>query len=142
MEDKTYVRPGDFFTVTLPWSEVCIAIRVAEKRMTAELLTTIPPMVQLWEDGRHYSASITTGEAGLYRDDDGYYGYGITDIRDMPECPPEPPCIYFTCQCCGDVAIMRQPICRDCREAGCEPTTDSTGDLGYWNCQRTDTDGA
>lgn len=49
---------------------------------------------------------------------------------------------YFTCPCCGDVAIGNgtEPTCDDCIEASCEPTRDGAGELGYWNCQREDYD--
>lgn len=137
MQDtQIYVRPGDFFEITLPYSEVCMHMRVADTRMTAELTMHIHPMVQLWKDGRHFSGAITTGEAGLYRDEPHgmFYGYGITGIRDLPEMPHE----CFTCPCCGDVVMGIRPICSDCREADCQPSTGTCGDSGYTNCQRTD----
>ncbi len=88
MDAKTYVNPGDFFSIELPWSEVNMHMRVAGQRMTAELTTGQHPMVQLWKDGHHFSFPVGTGEAGLYRDQDGYYGYGITDIHDGNEYAP------------------------------------------------------
>lgn len=47
---------------------------------------------------------------------------------------------YFNCACCGDTAIGdgSKTVCDDCQEAGCEPTRDSVGDFGYWNCARED----
>lgn len=47
---------------------------------------------------------------------------------------------YFTCPCCGDVAICDTITCAECIAAECEETEDSTGDLGFWECRRVDTD--
>jgi hypothetical protein len=90
-DQPVYVNEGDFFEITLPWSEVCMHLRVHDTRMTAQLLATAMPMVQLWKDGHRFSMAITTGEAGLFRDpvDDRFYGYGITDVRDRPNMPRE-----------------------------------------------------
>jgi hypothetical protein len=44
----------------------------------------------------------------------------------------------YRCPCCGDDVISTGPPCADCQEAGCEQTSDATGDLGYWSCQRED----
>lgn len=137
-DTKVYVNPGDFFTITLPWSEVCMSMRVAEQEMTAELTAHIRPAVQLWKDGRHYSAPITTGEAGLYRDGDGrFYGHGITWIRDRPDGIESG---AYDCACCSDIvygAFTRpgpNPLCGACGEAGCEPNRDGA----YDDCQRPD----
>jgi hypothetical protein len=52
-------------TLTLPYSEVCMHVGVAGKVMTGRLVNPRHPMVQLLdEDGRLFSAPITTGEAG------------------------------------------------------------------------------
>lgn len=83
---KVYVEPGDTFSVVLPWSEVCLAMRVAETRMTCTLGTGDWPSVQLWKDGRRFSGPITTGEAGLYRDDAGrFYAYGVVILGHMAD---------------------------------------------------------
>lgn len=59
---------GDERTLTLPWSEVCMHMRVAGTTMTGRLVGTRYPMVQLVTDeGRLFSAPITTGEAGWDR---------------------------------------------------------------------------
>lgn len=139
MDTKVYVRPGDFFAVTLPWSEVCMHMHVADRRMLAELTTGTYPAVQLWKDDRRFSGPITTGEAGLYRDQDGFYGYDV-EVRESGA---------YNCPCCSDVVYGTftrtgpNGICGACREAGCEIRPDANGDLtsGYWACQRTDTDG-
>lgn len=59
---------GDERTLTLPFSEVCMHMRVAGKTMTGRLVGTRYPMVQLLrEGGGLFSAPITTGEAGWDR---------------------------------------------------------------------------
>jgi hypothetical protein len=88
MQDQpVYVNENDFFRITLPWSEVCMSMRVHDRRMQAQLLESPMPMVQLWKDGEHFSAPITSGEAGLFQDmvDGRLYGYGITDLCDRPD---------------------------------------------------------
>lgn len=70
------VRPGDVVTLVLPWSEVCMHMRVAGRAMRAEIQ---PNGVQLLnDDGSRFSFPILPGEAGLYRDARGaLYGYDI-----------------------------------------------------------------
>lgn len=52
-------------TLTLPFSEVCMHMRVAGKVMVGRLVNPRHPMVQLLaDDGRLFSAPITMGEAG------------------------------------------------------------------------------
>ena len=69
--EKHYVEVGRAYMLTLPWSEVCMHMKVADKSMTAEIL---PTGVQLLNpDGSRFSAPITHGEAGLYRDETGLY---------------------------------------------------------------------
>ncbi|MGW3867286.1 hypothetical protein ACWEDZ_38390, partial [Streptomyces sp. NPDC005047] len=52
---------GDRFTATMPWSEVCVHMRVADKVMEVEVL---PGGAQLHQDGRKFSSPITWGAAG------------------------------------------------------------------------------
>lgn len=78
---KTYLAYGDTAVITLPYSEVCMHMRVAGTAMKAELFQVITcrthyGMVQLYsEDGSMFSDPITTGEAGIYQDARGYYYY-------------------------------------------------------------------
>ena len=75
-----------------------------------------------WEqDGYRLSASLSYGYIGLER---------------IVELPVE----SYRCPCCGDDVMDSRPVCGDCREAGCEETVDRSGELGYWGCDRTDTD--
>lgn len=43
------------------------------------------------------------------------------------------------CPCCGDDAMGTiGRACSDCHTAGCEPSRDGCGELGYFECQRAD----
>lgn len=67
--ERTDVMVGDHIWLTLPYSEVCMFMGVAGKRMCviinpdgAQLLTPT---------GSAFSGPITHGEAGIHRDADG-----------------------------------------------------------------------
>jgi hypothetical protein len=75
MPEKKYIRPGETMQLELPFSEVCMHMRVAGSVMTVLLTLGDFPMAQLIRDGRPFSFPIGTGEAGFYQDADGYYGY-------------------------------------------------------------------
>lgn len=49
-------------TVELPYSEVCMHMRIAGREAEVELLPN--GMAQVYLDGRPFSAPITCGEAG------------------------------------------------------------------------------
>lgn len=70
---KTPVTLGVPVTVTLPYSEVCMHMKVAGKRMTVVLLS--PWEAQIHDDeGKPFSFPITHGEAGIYWDSkEGFY---------------------------------------------------------------------
>jgi hypothetical protein len=70
---KRYVERGEELTLTLPWSEVNMHMRVAGKRMRARLVGALHGVQLLSDDGGNFSIPITIGEAGLYRDDHGVY---------------------------------------------------------------------
>ena len=67
------ILPGEFVELTVGYSEVCMHMRVAGQRMTAQLLDSRYPAVQLYQDGRPFSSPITPGEAGLYCDEHGRF---------------------------------------------------------------------
>ncbi|MFE3205752.1 hypothetical protein [Embleya sp. NPDC059237] len=70
MDSRKPLRVGDRVRVRLPWSEVCLHMRVADREMDVEVLAD--GMAQLRTlDGALFSAPITWGEAGVYRDRDG-----------------------------------------------------------------------
>ncbi|MEX5711855.1 hypothetical protein AB1484_27070 [Parafrankia sp. FMc6] len=69
-----YVAPGETRSVVLPYSEVCMYLRVAGRRMRCEIQERDGrlPAVQLFDDdGRPFSFPITLGEAGFHRDNHG-----------------------------------------------------------------------
>jgi hypothetical protein len=77
------IKPGERGYAVMPHSEVCMHFRVAGKPMAFGLLGDLwrtPGMVQLYhDDGRPFSAPITSGEAGVYEDEAGYYYYALTE---------------------------------------------------------------
>ncbi len=66
-----YVEPGETTTVVLPYSEVCMHLRVAGKRMRCMVTTSDRRHLQvqlLDDDARPFSFPVTLGEAGFFRD--------------------------------------------------------------------------
>lgn len=68
------IRPGERAEIELPFSEVCMHMRVAGTTMEVELVETPQYLstafsyhAQLYKDGAKFSAPITLGEAGIYR---------------------------------------------------------------------------
>lgn len=89
--EKLYVAPGDRVSVILPYSEVCMHLRVAGQRMTVELLPSGGAQL-IGRDGRPFSIPIGDGEAGFYRDNGGAYTYPDAPwfalaIRRVPAAP-------------------------------------------------------
>jgi hypothetical protein len=77
---KRLIHPNQEFTLQLPYSEVCMHLRVAGTRMRARLQPN--GMVQLLDaDGREFSFPITAAEAGLHLDHDGWHSV----IGDPPD---------------------------------------------------------
>ncbi len=74
--NRKTLKPGERVEILLPYSEVCMHMQVSDHRAMAELTKSQWPGIQLYKrDGTAYSGSITTGEAGVKHDDDGYYFY-------------------------------------------------------------------
>lgn len=73
--EKVYITPGEFGEATMPHSEVCMHMRVAGKRLKFFLKEGEYPSVQLFNGDHPFSSPILTGEAGLYRDEGGFYYY-------------------------------------------------------------------
>ena len=68
---KRPIHPNQETILELPYSEVCVHLRVAGTRMGARLQPD--GMVQpLDPDGRDFSFPITAAEAGLHHDQDGW----------------------------------------------------------------------
>jgi hypothetical protein len=83
---KRPIHPNQETILELPYSEVCLHLRVAGTRMPARLQTD--GMVQLLDvDGRDFSFPITAAEAGLHHDQDGW----STPVTDPPDRLADPP---------------------------------------------------
>ena len=79
---KTYVKPGDKVYMEIAYSECAMSMRVAGTVMEVELIQSqacIGCYAQLYKCGLEYSAPITSGEAGFYCDEGGYYYYPAKD---------------------------------------------------------------
>lgn len=90
---RTRVLYNQVFELTLPFSEVCMHMRVSDTRMLAYLKPN--GMVQLLRpDFSPCGGTITSGEAGFHRDYDGSYfissarnpvlkydDWGITELK-------------------------------------------------------------
>jgi hypothetical protein len=76
---QTYVEVGDKFETEMPYSEVCMSMRVAGKVMGVALVGSNAhgAVAQLYnpETGHPYSAPILLGEAGVYQKGGRYYYY-------------------------------------------------------------------
>src|SRR5215211_7853971 len=82
---KRPLHPGQEVILELPYSEVCMHLRVAGTRMRARLEPN--GMVQLLgADGREVSFPITAAEAGLDHDQDGWSSL----VADPPAPPADP----------------------------------------------------
>ena len=80
-----YIEPGYVGTIVVAYSEAAMYMRVAGRVMRFKLTeNTFWPMVQLFQDdGRPFSAPITTGEAGVYTTADGrHYFYPAEGLSD------------------------------------------------------------
>lgn len=65
------VKTGDKVLVQLPWSEVCMFMKVADQVRPVEIL---PDGAQIFNaDGTKLSFPVTHGEAGIYQDAQGLY---------------------------------------------------------------------
>lgn len=65
------VMPGDVVRLRMPWSEVCLHMRIAEQMR--DVLVKEHGAQILNDDGTKFSFPITHGEAGIYSDADGLY---------------------------------------------------------------------
>jgi hypothetical protein len=84
---KRLICPTEEFTTQLPFSEVCLHLRVAGTRMRARLEPN--QMVQLLHpDGSQFSFPITAAEAGLETDGQGAW---LTTVGRDPDGPTGDP---------------------------------------------------
>jgi|WetSurMetagenome_2_1015567.scaffolds.fasta_scaffold394956_1 hypothetical protein len=85
--EKTRVVVGQKYRVELPYSEVCLSMRVAGKVGEIELIPRYFSdsdgnencyyVAQIFFNGEPWSAPILDGEAGFYHDAKGYYAYTV-----------------------------------------------------------------
>lgn len=66
MSEPYYVKPGEIVRLELPFSEVCVHMRVAGTVMSVRFEESGAQLLR--EDGGEFSVPITTGEAGFYFD--------------------------------------------------------------------------
>jgi hypothetical protein len=71
--DHAYVQVGDVVRVRLPYSEVCIHMRVAGKPMNVQVVGDGDSAVAqlLNDDGSRFSFPVLLGEAGIHTDGTG-----------------------------------------------------------------------
>jgi len=82
--DRLTVDRGNRYTAYMPFSEACMWMKVAGKRMWFEVVGNEYPMVQLYNRDKDYklqlfSFPITLGEAGVFQDSDGMYCYPMAN---------------------------------------------------------------
>jgi len=72
---QVFVSVGDTIRLRLPYSEVCMHMRVAGKPMNVQVVgERDSSMAQLLnDDGSHFSSPILLGEAGIFTDGDGHH---------------------------------------------------------------------
>lgn len=65
------VKPGDVVNIRLPYSEVCMHLKVAGRLRPVEVL---PDGAQIMNwDGTNFSFPVNHGEAGIFNDGQGLY---------------------------------------------------------------------
>jgi hypothetical protein len=115
---KRLIRPTEEFTTDLPFSEVCLHLRVAGTRMRARLEPN--QMVQLLHpDGSQFSFPITAAEAGLHLDSHGAW---LTTLDHEPTWP--------AADLPADTAVADQEQSRVLLEALSQPL--DVGDRHRW----------
>jgi hypothetical protein len=69
------VKPGEIFEAEMPYSEVCMYMKVAGKRMGVKVITARErKAAQLYNlDGQPFSFPVTLGEVGVYERDGKYF---------------------------------------------------------------------
>lgn len=79
---QRYIQPGERVPNEMPWSEVCMHMRIAGQVLEVEIVGEQYHMAQLYKDGQPFSAPVTTGEAGIYQDYDGRYYVNVrTEVK-------------------------------------------------------------
>lgn len=84
----TRMEYGRRYRVILPYSEVCMFMREADKARDIALYATPydSAVAKVYDDyGRELCAPITYSEAGAYKDSEGYYCYTLAGYDSVPE---------------------------------------------------------
>src|SRR5438309_528067 len=74
--DRAYLQASDVVRVRLPYSEVCMHMRVAGKPMNVQIVQqgdAITVAQLLNDDGSRFSSPILLGEAGILTDALGHH---------------------------------------------------------------------
>jgi hypothetical protein len=110
---------------------------------TAESVTAALEYLRQWDNGdaTEQCADPSSGTSDDTWEQDGYrlsasLSYGYIGLERIVMRTVE----SYRCPCCGDDVIDSPPVCGACRDADCQPTVDACGELGYWGCDRADTD--
>ena len=77
MKEPVYAEFNERVVLEMPFSEVCVHMRIAGTVMMAELLPTeYSATAQIYTlEGNTFSFPVTYSEAGFYKDQNGYYYY-------------------------------------------------------------------
>jgi hypothetical protein len=83
--DKDHLRvdivPGKVYRITMPYSEVCMHMKIAGKKMWVALIGTKVLMANLFDPEHDCRLpAITPSEAGIYYDQKGYYVYEAEEV--------------------------------------------------------------
>ena len=65
------ISVGTVVSLELPWSEVCMHLKVAGQTRSVEVLPNGAQILNA--DGSKFSFPVTHGEAGIYQDAQGLY---------------------------------------------------------------------
>ncbi len=84
--DRMHLQAGDVVRLRLPYSEVCMHMRVAGKPMNVQIVVEGTSAVAqlLNDDGSRFSSPILLGEAGIYTDGVGNH-YVPTRMLVIPQ---------------------------------------------------------
>jgi len=72
---QTFIKPGEEGEGIMPCSEVCMHMKIADKKMKFKFLPHNKMVQLLRPDGFPFSTPITQGEAGIYGPEGGKYYY-------------------------------------------------------------------
>lgn len=130
---KRYITENEHMYLIMPFSEACMHMRIAGKRMNAEVRKDSVQLLD--ENDRNFSFPITLGEAGVFSDKDGNYIY-------EPEEDYETKCIHHVpegeiCRTCASIVNSRYVV-RD--KEGDLAAFDTKEIATYWIEQRDSAD--